>query len=110
MKIEYINQGLGYLLPDGTIQLNKTLLEDLRVHDEILRHELNHNQTKDYSLHDLLHDLKPLSLNAYLFVLIHPSTWIMFSPIRRYKGTTYYDISTIIVLAGNAIITILLLL
>lgn len=93
--VELIGYGIGYHLPDGTIQLNRALLEDKRIYDEVLAHERAHTDG-GYHLTDLVTEFKQPSIRQQLFCLTHPSTWIALMPFRLHKGEFRYDPSEII--------------
>ena len=94
MDIEYISYGLGYN-EGGRIKLNKVLLTDNIVYDEILSHELRHTKDK-FTFKDLWNDMIPFSFRTFVFMLKHPSTWWSISPIWYNGKDLCVDFSSIV--------------
>lgn len=89
MYIEYVEYGIGYRLPDGRIQINKQLRKNARLHDQVIKHELEHDQTEKFTLHDLLHDMKSGNWELDKFILTHPKMWTGLLPIQKIDGRYY---------------------
>ena len=74
-QIIYTKYGLGNYI-GNKIYLNKLLLKYPKLHDKIVKHELEHAKGND-----------DIDLNSHFdsellkFTLKHPSTWIHFFPI-----------------------------
>ena len=57
LKIKYINDTFAHK-SNGVIYLNKDLKKYPNLHKAVLRHEREHELHDDFTLYDLLHDLK----------------------------------------------------
>lgn len=83
--LNYINYGIGNLL-GNTIYINKLFLKHKREHDIILDHEIRHF-LKEPKL-----DLKMgFDIKLMFIILIHPSTWIQYSPLIKLGTKWTYD-------------------
>ena len=102
MKIEWIGYGIAYNL-DGRILVNKVLKKDYLVLNEVLKHEKKH-LLGEYKFYDLFLDCMPFSFRSQLFFLLHPSTWLAFSPIERIDKRWYFDYASLFVMGLGLII------
>jgi len=91
---------------DGIVVLHSDLQDPkhAELRELLLKHELNHSKG-DPSWKDILHDLKDswnlrLSWLVFWYILVRPSTWIMFSPIRPFRGSIGIDITHCLILAS----------
>jgi hypothetical protein len=81
----------------------------------LLEHELEHSN-KEAGWGDVWHDLKSSwnfnQLRVFTYVLLHPGSWLMYSPIRPFNGSIGIDVTHLTILAlffVTFIITYLLL-
>jgi len=85
---------------DDTIELHKDLKKYKRLHDWLLKHELEHE--KEFNLvKDTIHDygeIPPASMLVSMvrFMAPRPKTWIQLLPFGIFKGEIYWDVSMII--------------
>lgn len=74
----------------GIVWVNEDLPRYPSLYAEVIRHEEGH-QPGDYCLQDLLHDLRIAGPQKMTFILTHPRTWTIISPIWREEGHLVYD-------------------
>lgn len=98
IKLTYVDYGIANRYEDK-IEMNKKLLQPqyIKLHTEILRHELNHTNT-GWSLTDFKLDLTGLKNKRlyWKFILTTPKSWVQFSPIYTSEKQWYFDITLIL--------------
>ena len=99
MEVKYVNWGLANNF--GThIELNKNLKDYPHLHENILKHELNHSD-KFFTLDDLKQDITPIMLNQLeliKFFFKYPRSLIQFLPFYwTIKKGFVYDINLIFI-------------
>lgn len=93
--ITYTPWGIANRFNGRTIQLNTALKQKkwARLHDSILEHEKAH--TSGWGWKDVALDLKPFphKQDYRLFILTHPSSWVQFIPVWRFRRQWYIDLT-----------------
>lgn len=92
MEVKFVDYGIAYRV-NKKIYLNRVLMKDKKVMEEILEHEWRHDDGF-YNLHDLLLDMQPTSWHTTIFFLKNPSTWSVIWPFFKLEGKWYYDPAT----------------
>lgn len=98
IKIKYTDWVVGSRV-GNTIYLNKYLKEDIKLHDVILKHELEHSD--NWNITDLMLDiksrgLKGVRLEYWKFIFKHPKSLIQFLPLMKLEGKWCFDFNLII--------------
>ena len=102
MKVKYCKYGLANYYEDH-IEINISLKKNKKLRDLIVKHELGHSNK-----FDLLHEINPLlGIKAIPFLLMHPSCWVDFLPIRIRNKEIIYDKNLIILYIIFAILVII---
>lgn len=89
MKIKEISYGIAYQVTDGdgnkSIEVNKHLKEEPELYDEVMKHEMEHYNSKNQWL-DFWIDFKSMfntkfCMRRTMFLMKHPSTLMCYSPL-----------------------------
>ena len=103
-KVIYIDRGLANSYTDH-IEINKSLKNDKKLRDYIVKHELGHIDS-----FDLMHEFKSIDWkimpSLLRFVLKNKSTWIDFLPIQRKEKEWIYDFNLIILYFSSIILLV----
>lgn len=106
-KVKYTTLGLANSYKDF-IEINYNLKFNKHLRDYIVKHELGHSEG-----YDILHEFKSINLKIFpsllWFIIIHPKTWIDFSPIQIKKSYWVIDYNLITLYALSIILCIIIL-
>lgn len=102
MQVKYVDFAIGNNF-GNYVELNKNLKLYPRLHDAILKHELQHTNIQGFTTKDLMLDLStPSDINTWdliKFMFRHPKSMIQLLPFYRSKGVYFYDVNMLIIWA-----------
>ena len=84
-KIVYVDNGIANRFKDGTIEINRNLLQYPKLKEQIITHELNHTKLDKLNKKDFDHDLTITdqidNKLLFKFMIKHPSALTQFLPL-----------------------------
>jgi len=98
MEIRYVNEGIANRY-DEVIELNENLKKYPKLHDFMLKHEMDHTSTEGFTKQDFLLDINPGKISyreLMKFMIKNPKSFYQLLPFYKRNNIVFYDINLII--------------
>lgn len=98
-EVRYINWGIASRV-GGIVFINKRLKDYPKLENALLSHERAH--TSDFTMKDILldinlKDLKGLKWEYYKFIISNPSSWVEYSPVKKYGDFVLFNLPLLLI-------------